>query len=429
MSEKFENLTEDYSRRPVPEDQTVSASNVALILVGVMITVPVFLSGSEISLALGANNALLAIVSGSFLLAALGSLTAVVGAKTRLSTYMITKFSFGRLGAQVVNAVLVTTLVGWGAVTVSLFGRAAGLAVLKVFGSSFSDQLFMVIGAIIMVTSVIFGFRALERLSQLFVPVLLVLLGWMFWLVISRYGLPSITEYEGTGMDMDIALSVVVGTYIVGVILTPDLARYLHTPRDGIVASVISTAIGLPLILAVAGMSTIGSGEKDIVSLLIALGLGIPSLAVLAFATWTSNATNYYVAGLAIASMFSGIKKWKCTVFAGALSIVMAVLGIGEHMIQFLLILGLFLPPICGIYLADFFLYSGQKYHVADLLTQPAVKYQAFVAWLGGGMAGYLTSSTQMRLLGIPAIDSLVVSIALYCVFQYVAQRRRSKNN
>lgn len=418
MKKSFKRLTEDYSHHPVPAEKSVSGLSVALILVGIMITVPVFLAGSELGLALGITQALPVFFAGGFLLALLGCLTAAVGAKTRLSTYMIIKFSFGEWGAHLVNIVLIAALLGWSAVTIAVFGQAGSMAVDQVFGFVRPEEVYMVIGAAVMVTSVIFGFQALQKLSQLSVPLLIVFLLLMLGLVIQRYGIDVIGRYRGTGMPLDIALSVVVGTYIVGVVLTPDLARYLHGPKHGIVASVLSTAIGLPLILATAATATVATGEKDLVTLLIALGLGIPSLIVLGFATWTSNATNYYVAGLAIASFHGSLRKWKCTALAGIVSLIMAVLGIGDHIIQFLLLLGLLLPPICGIYIADFFFFSQQHYRVQDLAGQAKIKFPALIAWLMGGGVGYYSTSSGLVLTSVPALDSLLVSFVFYCLFQ-----------
>lgn len=416
MKNSFDSLTEDYSHHPVPAEKTVSGLSVALILVGIMITVPVFLAGSELGLALGLRKSLLAFFTGGLLLAALGCLTAVVGAKTRLSTYMIIKFSFGEWGAHLVNAVLMVSLLGWSAVTVAVFGQAGDMAMRQVFDLALPVEGYMIAGAVVMVASVIFGFQALQRLSQLAVPVLIVFLFLMLFLVLRTHGADDIAAYQGTGMAWNISLSVVVGTYIVGVVLTPDLARYLHGPGHGVVASVLSTAIGLPLILATAATATIATGEKDLVLLLISLGLGIPSLIVLGFATWTSNATNYYVAGLAIASLHNGLRKWKCTLLAGCISLIMAVLGIGDHIIQFLLILGFLLPPVCSVYLVDFFLFRAQNYRIEDLPGQAKVRAAAILAWLAGGAAGYSSSTGGFVLTSVPALDSLVVGFVLYCL-------------
>ena len=41
---QFDNLVEDYARKPVPAEQTVSGLRIALIIVGVAITLPAFLT-------------------------------------------------------------------------------------------------------------------------------------------------------------------------------------------------------------------------------------------------------------------------------------------------------------------------------------------------------------------------------------------------
>ena len=109
----LDKITEDFSTTPVPAEKTVSGLRIALILIGVSIALPAFLTGVQIGDALGLKSALIAFVAGGLILAAVSSFAAIVGAESHFSTYMLVQFAFGSKGARIVNAVFTTTLFGW----------------------------------------------------------------------------------------------------------------------------------------------------------------------------------------------------------------------------------------------------------------------------------------------------------------------------
>ena len=106
-------LTDNHSRGPVPAAETVSGAAIAVVIIGVSITLPAFLVGTELMAALGLVKGALAIILGGFLTACIGYLTMRVGTDTGLSTYNIILYCFGRAGSRLVNLILATTLFGW----------------------------------------------------------------------------------------------------------------------------------------------------------------------------------------------------------------------------------------------------------------------------------------------------------------------------
>lgn len=91
---------EDMATQRVPEEHTVSGWHIALILVGIVITIPAFLTGAELGLALGVKGISVAIPVGALTLCLIGCLTATVAVQSRLTTYMIIRRAFGFSGAR-----------------------------------------------------------------------------------------------------------------------------------------------------------------------------------------------------------------------------------------------------------------------------------------------------------------------------------------
>ena len=166
--------TQDYDRSAVPDGKTVSGWRIALIKTGIVIALPAFFSGAEIGTALGLADSCLVIIAAAFLLALLAALTGTVGASSRLSTSMILQFSFGPVGAKIVNLVLALTLLGWFGVTTALFGHTLNDLAERALTIQTAPAVYMLLGGLLMIGTTVFGFKALQKLSDLVVPLLLV---------------------------------------------------------------------------------------------------------------------------------------------------------------------------------------------------------------------------------------------------------------
>ena len=411
----LQRLTDDHSREPVPVEESVSGWRVAMVIIGFAITLPLMITGSQVGLAMGLRDALTAFAAGALVLTAIGSATAVVATSARLSTYKILEFAFGRLGAKIVSGVLALTLFGWYGVTAELFGRALGGAAADIYGFDLPIMLGTVVGSALMVAVTVFGFKALDRLSLLAVPLLALFLAAV---VVRSLGGGDAALAAGSGeLTLGVAISVVVGTYIVGAVLVPDLCRYARSRADGVFAIVMSLGVGLPCILAAAAVPSLATREADLVRIMLGLGLGVPALCVIVFATWTSNANNLYSMSLGLATVFERVGKWQLTVAAGVAGTLVAMAGVTDVFIPFLLTLGIAIPPVAGIYLADYFVIRGTRAYAEPAEPSArAVNPAAFVAWLVATAVGAVAARGWFSATQIPACDSFLAGVAAYFV-------------
>ena len=390
-----------------------------MVIIGFAITLPMMITGSRLGLQLGLQNALYAFVMGSLILTTVGSATAVVATKTRFSTYKILEYSFGLTGAKLVTALLTTTLFGWYGVTAALFGDALYNAALDTYGLTISPKLFVILGSLLMISITVFGFKALDRLSLIAVPLLALFLCFLVVYTLSHTG-QSFTEILAqphNSMELGVSTSVVVGTYIVGAVLVPDLCRYARSTLDGVFAIVASLGISLPLILAASAIPSLATGEADLVRIMVQLGVGSPALMVIVFATWTSNANNLYSTSLSLAALVEKISKWKLTILAGIAGTLVAVGGITEYFIPFLLLLGVAIPPIAGVYLSDYFFVGQSENYRQDSNKQLSpFNFTALAAWFMGTSFGIASANDFINwsLTNIPAVDSFIVAAAVY---------------
>lgn len=57
--------------------------------------------------------------------------------------------------------------------------------------------------------------------------------------------------------------------------------------------------------------------------------------------------------------------------------------------------------------------------NIEALAQEPIIRWQAFAAWISGGVIGYLSSKEIIGIFDIASIDSLVVSSLVYVALNF----------
>lgn len=152
--QKFTQLTEDYSRHRVPDSAAVTGLKITLVLVGAIITLPIFLVGAQLGNALGIKQAVLVFFIAGIVLALIAAATGLLAARTRLTTWVIIQYSFGRTGAKIVSAFIGITVLGWYGATVDMFARAVQIMVRDMGGEPLNHRFYLVMASILIIAIV-----------------------------------------------------------------------------------------------------------------------------------------------------------------------------------------------------------------------------------------------------------------------------------
>ncbi len=409
--------TGDHTRSRVPDHATIGGFRIAVVVFGIGVTLPIFYIGSEISLALGLRKATLALFGGCAIVGLMMVVTSIIGARTRLSTYMIIQFAFGRgLVRFLVNPLLAMTYVGYFAATGDIFGGAIRDAVNAFYGIAIPKALCAFIGSVAMSLTAMYGFRFIERFSSKAVPLLALFMLYVVYLVLQRNQLQDLWMVPGVGgMSVGLAISTVVGANILMAVSGPDLTRYARTGLEG-VKSVSGLAAGYPLIMLASGIPALAFAETDIMKIMVILGVALPALVILVFSTWTTNTVNLYSAVLTLAASSRRFSDKQLAMAAGALGTLGAVLGIMDVFLPFVLILGIATTPIAGVYIADFFLSNRSAYRLEHLPARPPIGYSALLAWIAGTGMAAATNEDLLILTTVPAADGMLTAFLLHAV-------------
>ena len=393
----------NYASGRLPEELTIPGWRVALIIASFTFSLPGFLNNAQAGLALGMNQAVLAALGAGLILCAGACLTAIVSVRTRLTTYMLVQRSFGLWGAALVNIVIAIVHFCWFGVNVSFFGDAMVAAARGGYGVPGNFDLFVVIGSIIITLSTIWGFRTLDRLAMVAVPFVGVILIAVCVAALGDNPAPDLGPVAAPPVPMSfgIALSSLVGGNLLTVAAMPDLSRFIRTERGAVSAMLLSFPFCAPVIMLVSALIALATGQTDIMKLVVALGFGLPALAMLILSVWTINALNLYSAGLSLAATFPRLKQGWIVVIGGAIGCLFALLGIINSFIPFLIALGLIIPPIAAIYVIDGFLTFRDRDEVATL----PVRWEAIT--LPAMQMGWTLTT-------VPALDATILAAGAY---------------
>ncbi|QKG85049.1 cytosine permease [Kroppenstedtia pulmonis] len=429
-------LDQDYAREPVPLSQRRGWIRLSLIWVAMGVDLSALVLGSALASGMTLLKAMIAVSFGSLILASIGAACSYVGSATSLSTAMINRFTFGERGAMVVILISTVTMMGWFGVTAGFFGESAHAVIYALTGWEVETYWFALIGGILMTMTATIGYKAMEKLSLVAVPLML---SFLIGLIIKlSMGGDQITVLfsippEGDPIKTGTAISLVVGAFILACTSSPDVARWAKSSKDAVLSGFFGFLIGNSLMMFVAAFLSRLAGTEDVIKIMLSIGWGVFAVVLLILAQWTTNDNNMYSAGLNLSILFKWIPKRVLTIIAGVIGTGFAMFGIYDNFIGFLSILSPFAAPIAGIYLVEYFFLNRSRFKVAYLreMKVPSVYWHSLIVWFVSALLAMMTTSSEDGGLGlftltqVPVLDGLFSSMLLQWVLGKVMDRSK----
>lgn len=116
----------DYPITPVPRHARRSMFSLLMVLLGFTFFVPTMLAGAQVGEAFSFGRFLGILVAGSLVLGIYVALLGTIGARTGLTTVLMSRYALGRVGAKGASLLLGGAQVGWyGVAAASLANLAA----------------------------------------------------------------------------------------------------------------------------------------------------------------------------------------------------------------------------------------------------------------------------------------------------------------
>ncbi|MFK7906118.1 MAG: cytosine permease [Chitinophagales bacterium] len=416
----------DFTTSRVPESATVGGLGIMGVVVGLGITLPIFFVGANVALSIGFQEALFVFFFVAVALSLMTTVTSIIGRRCRLSTYMILHFSFGKTGVKLVNLLVAVSMIGWYAVTIELFGQAIADALNQLLSVHIPLSILIVIGSILMTLTAVFGFKTIEKFSNIAVPFLILFVMYILYVTLQGESTWDTIWFSGgnASMSMIEAISIVTGTSVLVPVFMPDFTRFARKDKDALM-SVLGLAMGFPLVLLAGAAPAIITGEEDIMKIMIGLNLTLPALFILVFSTWTTNTINLYSTILIFSTIQKKWKFWVIGVVSSILATTLAILGFSTYFITFLNFFSLVIPSLSSIFILHYFFVKKGDYNPDDIDALPAYDWKALTAWIASSLVAVATYNELFQLTTIPFIDAFLAGLVFYGVILKLSNKKK----
>jgi cytosine permease len=242
------------------------------------------------------------------------------------------------------------------------------------------------------------------------------ILGLAFWVLVRS--LDELGGWSGlvavqpsASMASTVAITTVVGTFVSAGTQAPNWTRFARSGSQAAWACVIGFLIGNGLMIFFGAVGALSFGEGDFVLVLYQLGLIGWGLVLLFGNLWKSNADTAYAFGVAGAELFERPRKISFVIGGSIIGTVLALTGVQNHLIDYLTLLGTFIPPLGGVIIGDFLIrWYRRGIPSQEAYTPPLVRWQNVMAY---AVASGLAWGSGELGIGVPPLIGIVVAIAL----------------
>ncbi|MGB5330966.1 MAG: cytosine permease [Woeseiaceae bacterium] len=409
--------SEEFATEPVPPEHRVGWVRVGLISAMVAFSLPTFVTGAEVYLAIDNTRAALSVLIGCGMLTLIASICGAIGSRTHLSSYMLARVAFGTRGAALVNIAFAISLLGWFGVNIDLFGGALLRLLQDTMGLMAPVWTVELFAGVVMTITTIYGFKAINTLSLLLVPVMMVVTA---VLVTKALGIRSFDETFAAAQLSQIslghAISSVVGGVIVGAVIMPDITRFIRHWRGAVYTALLSYGLVQGIVMTSGGLASDVLTNDDFLDVLIVMGISWGAFVIVIAGSWVLNSLNLYSTSLSIEATFPKTENKLLIVGLGALGTIAAFMNILDYFLTFLFYLAIVFVPVAGVIAVDHFFARPQAYFENLKVAERLVSPMALIAWAAGSVVALLGAESIVTLTGIAALDAALVSALSYAI-------------
>lgn len=383
-------LDHDYPLSEVPAGARKGLLSTSILLFGFTFFTATMFAGGKMGLAFDFKTLIWASIAGNLLLGLYAAVLGYIACHSGLNSVPMGRFCFGETGSKLSDFLLGFTQIGWyawGTATIALVlvkmlelpqGWTVPLMVL--FGLGFSLTAFI-------------GYKGLDLLSRVAVPAMLALLLWSIWLATrdagGLEGLLAIQPKES--MDWNMAITLVFGTFVSGATQATNWTRFARDGKTAVLSSLVGFFIGNGLMIMVGAYGAMVYQQPDIVEVMVLQGLSVAAVVMLFLNIWTTQDNTIYNFASAGCNMIRKDRRGAITLIGAAVGTLLAIGGMSDLLIPFLILLGSIIPPIGGVIVADFFHGHKRRYPRLGSAALPRFNWVGLGAYGLGALCAYFS--------------------------------------
>ncbi|MFE6893774.1 cytosine permease [Streptomyces sp. NPDC057694] len=410
--------SDDYALSRVPRDKRLGFWTMLLQWLAQSGSISQFTLGATIGVGMTFGDAFLAFTLGAVILEVVIFLIGMAGMREGLSTPLLTRWvGFGRNGSALVSFVIAVSLVGWFGVQNTIFGNSVS----SLIGGP--SWLWCIVAGLAITVLVIFGFRYMAVFAKIVTPLFFAMVAWSVIDALSEHSLGDLISSPppGQAIPLSVAATAIAGGYMTGAIVAPEMTRY-NKKGSHVFLQTASSMILSEYIVGLTGVLLGHMVKSNEVSQIVLSTSGVFGVLVVLMSTAKINDWNLYGSSLGVVNFFQVVFKKRLhrgavTIGLGIAGTALSAVGIMTHFTDFLSVLGVAIPPIGGIIVAEYWVVRRMRGPLdatreAGTLpkTSPTWVPMSLVIWAAAFCVGKFYDG------GIPALNSLATAFVLYTV-------------
>jgi cytosine permease len=404
-------VDKDYPLTHVPPMARRSFFSVAAVLLGITFFSPTMNTGAQIATAFSFSDLIWIVLVGNLILGVYVAANCAIGAKTGLTSVMLSRYTLGIAGSKWASLLLGGTQIGWFAYVSAYVGQMYAVA----FNVPDAAIWFTLFWGIVFGVTALWGYRAIEKVAFVAVPALLLLAIYIPIVAANAAGgIGALFNVMPTAeMSVATAMTAIVGTFASMGTQACNWSRFSKSAKMGFLSGFIAFMIGNTIMLIAGIVGGLAYNQSDFVVIMMSMGSLVTVFAViiLTLNIWTTAHAGAYAWGVAGSEMFNKPSKTPFLIGGLVISIILALTGIYAHLISFLVLLGIFIPPLGGAMLGDYFFTYKRKLPRVEFMKFKAFRIGPVLAYILGTAVAFVSDYFGF---GIPPLFGIIV--AMLCV-------------
>ncbi len=412
-AEEHHVLVEEYEREGVPQHARRSLTSVTLVWLGFPMVISGAALGASLTLGMGYKSAVLGIVLGNLFLFFYVGLLGQLAQKPGYNFAMLCRTTFGSRGFSIASGLLSTLVIGWFTVQTALVAVNVNLA----FG--WNLVLWAAISGILYTGVAVAGIKALTWIGAISAPLFVIFGLYAVIDAVNTVDASAMWNYGGdptvAAVALGVAVTLVASFFIDSGTMTPDFNRWAKTRTHSWIATAAAFPIGCGFAMLIGATIAAATPERpEMFTWLADKGGIIAVLATIFMFINLGSVCAHCLYNAAVGWAHLTHQKYRIiAVIFGIIGTLIAMTNAWEYFIDWLNFLGIIVPPIGAVILADHLLpWTRHAGHDAfDLTGIQVIRYTPFIAWIcGSAVALFLNyNAPEWSIVVFGFITSVVV--------------------
>lgn len=404
--------SEDFPLSAVPATARRPFWSLALLLMGFTLTSGTLFAGGAIGPSFSFPTLMAIIVIGNLILGIYCAAMGYIAFKSGLSTVLMARFSFGNVGSRWVDFILGFTQIGWYAFTTAIVVQVL-MEILGIPDNAFLYTVLAIFFNYAFCATAYIGYRAIDWLSRLAVPAMLILVAISISLAFRDYGSATITAPTGE-LGLGAALTIVIGTFISGGTQSTNWSRFADSGKSAIIGSLSAFTLVNGLMIFSGAFCALVYGSEDLIQAMATQGILVAGVILLILNAWTTQDNTIYAFSVAGTNMLRTSKRHAFVLGGATLALLLTLSGIYDHLFDYLIFLGTVIPPVGGIIVVDFWLRHKGEFPSLGARV-PTFNWAGVIAYVAASTIAYFTGHANWGIGPVNGIVSAAILYALLC--------------